>query len=603
MKNLLRICRYLKPNASTVAAGLLFLFVTDSLQLVTPKFIQSAIDGLIDRSISPEGLLELGAIIVAMALAVGVFRFLWRQTLIRMSYKVERHLRNELYSHLQTLSMSYYDLAKTGDLMARSTNDISQVQRAAGIGLVIIADIIIMGAASIGFMLSIDAELCLIALIPLVLITLLVLRLDGSLRRRFKAVQESFSELTEKVRENLSGARVIKAFVQEEAEIEDFSKTSGKYMDKNLALANLWGLFFPMIMLFGGLGTALILYFGGASVIGGKISIGAFVAFNAYLGMLAWPMMAVGWVVNILQRGSVSMGRIGEILDTPPAIREPGIPAESKRLDGLIEFRSLSFAYSGESVLDDISIRINPGETVGIVGGVGAGKSTLINLLLRLYNPPPGTVFIDGTDIRDIPGAVLRKNLACVPQEPFLFSGSIDENVRFGNPGASKDEVAAAARAASIHDAVAGFPDGYETIVGERGVTLSGGEKQRVAIARALIMDAPVLILDDALSAVDTETESAILKSLSSAARKRTCLVISHRISAVENADRIVVLEGGKVAEYGSHRELAARGGWYSRMHRRQQVQKELGIDPAKKERRPEPEFAKEDYAEEAGSH
>jgi ATP-binding cassette subfamily B protein len=588
----------MKPYRLPIAVGLFCLAITDALQLVTPWIIGTAITDLTTGRATSGSLLTQGITIMCIAVFVGVFRLVWRQTIIRSSFHIERVLRDDLFIHLQTLSMSYYDATKTGDLMARSTNDMRNVQRTAGIGFVLIADILIMGVASIIFMSTIDMGLTLIALTPMVLITLLILKLDRALKARFRAVQECFSDLTERVRENLSGVRVVKAFVQEDAEIQDFSQTSREYMNRNLALVRLWGLFFPMIMLFGGLGTAVVLLLGGESIIAGRIPLGDYVKFAAYLGMLMWPMMAIGWVVNILQRGIVSMGRIAEILDTEPAIRDRTDPIPLPEVRGAIRIQNLHFAYNGTSVLEDINLHIEPGQTVGIVGGIGAGKSTLIQLLLRLYDPPKDSVFLDDVDVKDLAVVELRSNIVCVPQEPFLFSGTLTENIAFARPDAPTEAVEAAARNACIHDAIAAFPDGYDSIVGERGVTLSGGEKQRVSIARALLSEAPVVIFDDSLSAVDTETEATILHRLRQSTKNRTCLIISHRISAVERADKIVVIEGGRITETGRHKELIQKGGWYCRMYRRQQVQNRLGLEAGGDLTRPKKKDDEEDDGE-----
>jgi ATP-binding cassette subfamily B protein len=579
VKHLWRILAYMKPYRAYIAVGLVCLAVTDGMQLITPWIIRHAINDLISKTATGERLFLYGLTIMVLAVFVGFFRFLWRQTIIRSSFRLEQVLRDDLFRHLGTLSMSYYDTTKTGDLMARTTNDMRNVQRTAGIGFVLIADILIMGVASVCFMFFLNLELTLIALTPMVLITLLIMVLDRALKRRFRAVQECFSDLTERVRENLSGVRVVKAFVQEEAEIRDFSHISQEYMDKNMALVRLWGLFFPMIMFFGGLGTVIVLLFGGRSVMTASISLGDYVAFAAYLGMLMWPMMAIGWVVNLLQRGTVSMGRVGEILDTEPAIRDREDPVEPDAVAGAVSFRKLTFAYNGKPVLRDVDVTVPAGQTVGVVGGIGAGKSSLIHLLTRLYDPPPGTVFLDDVDIRDLSLRNLRRHVVSVPQEPFLFTGTLAENIAFGRPDATAEEIRDAADSACIHDAIAGFPKAYDEVVGERGVTLSGGEKQRVSIARALISDAPVVIFDDSLSAVDTETEAAILERLRRSTQNRTTLIISHRISAVEKADQIIVLEGGRVTEQGTHEELVRNGGWYFRMYKRQQVQMKLGLE------------------------
>ncbi|MEO0248806.1 MAG: ABC transporter ATP-binding protein, partial [candidate division WOR-3 bacterium] len=544
-------------------------------QLIVPLILRRAIDNLA-QGVATVGMITTYALwLIGIALFVAFFRFFWRYFLMGASRESERELRDRIYAHVMRLHSGFFSEARTGDIMALATNDAEAVRMAIGMGVVAASDAAIMGLFSLGAMLWISPSLTLYTAIPLATTTVIVLFFGRAIFNRFKAVQEAFADITERVRETISGIRIVKAFVQEDGEIRSYRELNEDYVKKNMSLVKIWGFFWPLVTFFGGSATALVIWQGGAKAITGSISLGDVVAFMNYLWILVWPMVAIGWVTNLLQRGSASMKRIQELLDTKPEITEPEKPHRAL-VRGRIEFRGLTFAYGegAEPVLQDITLDLEEGMTLGIVGRTGSGKTTLVSLLPRLFDPPPGTVFVDGVDVREWSLETLRGAIGFVPQEAFLFSATVRENIAFFNPDAPEEDVISAAKAADIWGEIEEMPQGLETIVGERGVTLSGGQRQRVALARALIKDPRILILDDTLSAVDFETEERILANLKAFLPGRTGLVISHRLSAVAEADLIIVLDDGRVVEKGTHEELLRLGGIYGKTWELQQLER-----------------------------
>jgi ATP-binding cassette, subfamily B, multidrug efflux pump len=561
--------------------GLACVVITAAIQLLAPWVLKYAIDDL-NAGVTRAKLALYAALLLGIACVGGVFRFLMRRILIGASRDIEYDLRNAFFARLQLMPLGYYQSGRTGDLMSRATNDLNAVRMMVGPAVMYSASTILTFIVAIVLMLSIDPRLTLIALAPLPFVTISVRYFGNEIHRRFETIQEQLSHLSAIVQEALSGIRVVRAYRQEGAEVERFRAANREYVSRNRGLITLQGLFYPSMTLLLGLGSLLVLWQGSRAVITGRITLGEFVAFNAYLVMLSWPMIAFGWVTNILQRGMASWKRMLDVLDAEPAISDRGVsdPGRRIRISGEIEYRDLVFRYPGSErvVLDHVSLRIQPGQTVAFVGATGSGKSTLISLLPRLHEPPPGTVFVDGVDVLEIPLDHLRRAIGFVPQEPFLFSDTVGENIGFGAPAGDglQARIEAAAATARLDVDVGAFPKGFDTLVGERGITLSGGQKQRTALARAILIDPPVLILDDALSAVDTYTEEAILSRLRGVMRSRTALIVAHRVSTVRSADLIVVLENGRIAEQGTHDSLVRRRGMYAELFRKQQLEEEL---------------------------
>ncbi|MFI5183782.1 MAG: ABC transporter ATP-binding protein [Vicinamibacteria bacterium] len=576
MKYLRRLAANERRHRRGQAWGQLCLVHTTAFSVASPWVLRHAIDDLAAK-VTREKLLGYSGLLVALVLIEGVFRYYMRIVLIGVSREIEYELRNDVFHHLTLLAPRYYQTNRVGDIMSRATNDMSAVRMVLGPGIMYTANTGATAAGTIVLMATISPRLLGLALLPLLLVSILVRHFGRKIHDRFESVQEQLSNMTALVQENVSGARVVKAYVQEPHEMARFEDSNQEFLRRNKRLIRMFGTLYPGIQLLMGAGSVMVLWLGGRMVVSGAISLGSFVAFGTYLTMLHWPMIALGWVVNIFERGEASMGRICAMLDAPPEIRDEA-PEAVGTLRGAVEFRGLTFAYDGEPVLKDIDLKVPAGATVAIVGPTGSGKSTLVNLLPRLHDAPPGTLFIDGHDIRRVPLETLRGAIGFVPQETFLFSDTVRENVAFGV--APSDEggarVERAADVAQLAKDVRDFPKGFDTFVGERGITLSGGQKQRAALARALAVDPRILVLDDSLSAVDTETEEEILKGLRKVRASRTTFVVSHRISTVKDADLIVVLRDGRIAERGSHEELLALGGFYADLNRRQLLEQEM---------------------------
>jgi len=621
-KNLRPLAPYLRKYRSTYVIGAVCVLFNNGIWILFPLVIRRAIDDL-NQGVTRHKLLTYSLLLLAISGVKAIFQFLTRWIMIGVSREIEFDLRNDLFTHLERLSYSFYQRTRTGDIMARATNDLNAVRMLLGPGIMYTANTVVFTAGALVFMLSISPRLTIFAFAPLPVFSIVVQYFGRRIHERFERIQAMFSDISARAQENFAGARLIRAYVQEEAEIENFERDNTEYIARSLKLVRLMGMLWPTLETLLGVAIVIVLFVGGREVILHRISVGSFVAFNTYMVQLTWPIIALGWVINLFQRGTASMGRIHNIMSEQPEITDEPIlsPKEGDkdgapfaqrlgapplsaavadrvgRMDvptevrGDIEFRNLSFRYGNtllaaergngrahgdETVLKNVNLRVPAGTSVAIVGPTGSGKSTMVSLIPRIYDADPGTVLIDGRPIREFPLAVLRRNIGFVPQETFLFSDTIRDNIAIGAEDATDEAVRRSAEAANIAAEIESFPDGYKTLVGERGLTLSGGQKQRTAIARALIRNPRILILDDALASVDTQTEDRILNHLREIMQGRTTIFISHRVSTVRNADRIAVLHNGEIVEMGTHDELIERNGYYTDLYNKQLLEEEL---------------------------
>jgi ATP-binding cassette subfamily B protein len=598
-KSLRPLLPYLKRYRWGYVAGTVCVLLTNGIWILFPQILGNAADDL-NRGVTRHKLLIYAGLLMAIAISKGIFQFLTRWIVIGVSRDIEFDLRNDLFARLEGLSYSYYQRHRTGDIMARATNDLNAVRLLLGPAIMYSANTIVYTAGALAFMIAISPKLTFYTFLPLPVVSIVIQYFGRQIHDRFERIQAMFSDISARAQENFSGARLVRAYVQEEAEIRAFEKENKEYIRRSLKLVRLMGMLWPTLELMLGCAVVLVLWLGGREVLSGhtrvplvsslgnsnpaitttlvlsgSMSVGDFVKFSTYMLQLTWPIIALGWVINIFQRGTASLIRINEIMEEQPEIRdEPG--AQDREIEGEIEFRGLNFAYEGKPVLHGVNLHVPAGTSLAIVGPTGSGKTTLVNLIPRIYDAESGTVLIDGRPIREYSLSSLRRNIGFVPQETFLFSDRIRENIALGVDSATDREIHDAAQAANIAADIESFPEDYDTLVGERGITLSGGQKQRTAIARALIRNPKILILDDALSSVDTHTEDKILNHLRDVMQGRTTIFISHRVSTVRNTDRIAVLHGGRIVELGTHDELLALNGYYNDLYNKQLLEEEL---------------------------
>lgn len=583
MKAFRTIKKFFLENKWSYIFGVVWLIIIDYVQLIVPQILGKATDLLQQGSLGTRGLIKYSLYIILTGLVIALGRYMWRIYILGTSRRLEYYLRKKLFNHLLTLSPNYYNHHKTGDLMAHATNDINAVRQAFGQGIIMLVDSTFLTIFTIAMMIkTTNLKLTIIALFTLPFITLIVNRFGKVIHNRFRTVQEAFSKLTDVTQESFAGIRVIKSFVQEDAMEGEFTEINTENFNKNLQLVKVSGIFHPLITFISSISFLIVIVYGGRLVILDVISLGDFIAFNNYLNLLVWPMMALGWLVNLLQRGTASMERINNILNEKAEITDSPDAVDIDTIKGKVEFKNVSFKYDNSTVyaLKDINFSLEEGKTLAIVGRTGSGKTTIVNLLLRLYDIQEGEIRIDGVNIKDLKLKDLRENISYVPQDNFLFTSSLRENIGFAfDEPIDEDLMIRSSKIAQVYDNIMDFPDKFDTIIGERGVTLSGGQKQRVSIARALAKDAPILILDDSLSSVDTDTEERILKGLKGLTKQRTTIIISHRISTVKDADEIIVLDEGQIIERGNHESLLENNGLYRHLYEKQLLEEKISRD------------------------
>jgi ATP-binding cassette, subfamily B, multidrug efflux pump len=576
LKSLATLLPYMRRYRGGLARGLLSLTLKDLFAVAQPVVIKVGVDSL-TRGFALRAVFEFAAVLVALSLFKGIFQYWMRVIIIGISRDIEYDLRNGLFASLVRLSQDFYGRYRTGDIMARSTNDLNAVRMMLGPGVMYWTETLLLLILAVAVMLHTNVRLTLMALSPAPLVSVAVILFGRRIHTRFEHIQTMFSDISSRVQENLAGVRVVRAYAQESAELREFERLNQDYIRENIGLARLQGLFMPLLQGLIALTFLLVLWYGGRELLQHRITLGSFVMFNTYMGMLIWPMIAFGWVVNLMQRGTASLNRVNEILyQTPTIAAPPGRAENPANVSASVAFRDVTVSFNGREAVSNISLTIEAGETVAIVGHTGSGKTSLVSLAPRLFDPARGVVEIGGTDVRRFDPCDLRREIGFVPQETFLFSATLAENIAWGAPDAHEDEIRQAAEIAGLMPDIDTFPNGLNTVIGERGLTLSGGQKQRTAIARAILRNPRILILDDALSSVDTVTEERILSGLAGVMRGRTTILISHRISTVRNAGRIIVLSQGRIAESGAHDELLRRGGLYADLYQKQLLEEEL---------------------------